>query len=58
MKFSGEVLNGLMNKRLSFCGDPDHRLDKGIVSGFVTTGRYGKWYQPIALRDAAVHGIH
>jgi len=58
MNFSGKVLNGLMNKRLSFGVDPDRRLDKGIVSGFVTVGRYGKWYQPIALRDAAVHGMH
>jgi len=27
-----------MNKRLNVGGDPDHRLDKGIVSGFVTVG--------------------
>jgi len=38
--------------------DPDHRLDTGIVSGFVTIGRYGKRYQPTALRDAAVQGMH
>jgi len=25
----------------------------GLFSGFVTIGRYGKWYQSIALRDAA-----
>jgi len=31
MKFSGKVGNGLMNKRLNFGGDPDHRLDTGIV---------------------------
>ena len=24
----------------------------------VTIGRYGKWYQPTALRDTAVHGMH
>jgi len=27
----------------------------GLFSGFVTIGRYGKWYQPTALRDAAMH---
>ena len=31
MKFSGKVGNGPVNKRLSFGGDPDHRLDIGIV---------------------------
>jgi len=31
---------------------------KGLFSGFVTIGRYGKWYQPIALHDAAVQGMH
>jgi len=31
MKFSGKVVNGPMNKRLNFSGDPDHRLDTGIV---------------------------
>jgi len=31
MKFSGKVGNGTMNKRLNFVGDPDHRLDTGIV---------------------------
>ena len=30
----------------------------GIVSGFMTTGRYEKWYQPIVLHDAAVHSMH
>ena len=29
----------------------------GLFSGFVTIGRYGKWYQTTALRDAAVHGM-
>jgi len=29
-----------------------------LFSGFVTIGRYGKWYQPTALRDAAVQGMH
>ena len=30
----------------------------GLFTGFVTIGRYGKWYQPTALRDAAVQGMH
>jgi len=56
MKCSGKVGNGPVNKRLNFGGEPDHRLGTGIVSAFVTIGRYGKWYQPTALRDAAVQG--
>jgi len=31
---------------------------EGLFSGFVTTRRYGKWYQPTALRDAAVQDMH
>jgi len=31
MKFSGKVGNDLMNKRLNFSSDLDHRLDTGIV---------------------------
>jgi len=31
MKFSRKVGNGPVNKRLNFGGDPDHRLDTGIV---------------------------
>jgi len=31
MKFSWKVGNGPMNNRLNFGGDPDHRLDTGIV---------------------------
>jgi len=31
MKFSGNVDNGPLNKSLNFDGDPDHRLDTGIV---------------------------
>ena len=31
MKFSGKVGNGIVNKWLHFGGDPDHRLDTGIV---------------------------
>ena len=31
MIFSGKVGNGPLNKWLNFGGDPDHRLDTGIV---------------------------
>jgi len=31
MKFSGKVGNGPVNKWLNVGGDPDHRLDTGIV---------------------------
>jgi len=31
MKFAGKVGNGPMNSWLNFGGDPDHRLDTGIV---------------------------
>jgi len=27
---------------------------QGLFFGFVTIGRYGKWYQPTALRDGTV----
>ena len=37
----------VLNKRLNFGGDPDHRLDTGM--GFVTIGRYGKWLTGINL---------
>jgi len=59
MKFSGKVDNGQVNKRLNFGGDPVQSVwIQGLFSEFVTIGRYGKWYQPTALRDAAVHGMH
>ena len=61
MKFSGKVGNGPINKRLNFGGDRDRRITvwiEGLFYGFVTTGRYGKWYQPTALRDAAVQSMH
>jgi len=48
------VGNGPTNKRLNFGGDPNHVWKQGLFSGFVTIGRYGKWYQPTALCDAAV----
>jgi len=45
---------GPTNKRLNFGAVPDHRVwIQGLFSGFVTIGRYGKWYQATALRDAA-----
>jgi len=47
MKFSGKVDNGPVSKWLHFGGDLVHRLDTGIVSGFVTIGRYGKWLTDI-----------
>jgi len=31
MKFSEKAGNGPVNKSLNFGGDPDHRLDTGIV---------------------------
>jgi len=31
---------------------------KRIFFGFVTIGKYGKWYQPTALCNAAVLGMH
>jgi len=31
MKFSGKVGNGPVNKRLTFGGDPDYRLNTEIV---------------------------
>jgi len=31
MKFSGKIGNGPVNNRLNFGGDPNHRLDTGIV---------------------------
>jgi len=31
MKFSGKIGNWPVNKRLTFGGDPDYRLDTGIV---------------------------
>jgi len=49
MKFSGKVGNGTMNKWLNFGGDPDHRLDAGIVFRILTIGRYGKWLTDINL---------
>ena len=49
VKFSGKVGDGSVNKRLNFGGHPDRSLDTGIVFGFVTIGRYGKWLTDINL---------
>jgi len=49
MKFSAEVGNGPVNKGFNFGGDPDHRLDTWLFSGFVAIGRYGKWLTDINL---------
>jgi len=54
MKFSGKVSNGPMNERLNFGGDPVTIWIQELFFGFVIIGRYGKWYQPTALRDAAM----
>jgi len=53
MKFSGKVGNWPLNKRLNFGGDPDHRLDTGIVFRFVTIGRYGRPYMVITGHKSA-----
>jgi len=42
MKFSRKVGNGPANRWLNFGGDPDHRLDTGLLSRFVTVGRYAE----------------
>jgi len=31
---------------------------QGLFSVFDTIGRYGKWYQPTALHNAAAQGMH
>jgi len=56
MKFSKKIDNGPVDKMIKFwwrSGSPGYN---NCFSGFVTIGRYGKWYQPTALRDAAVVG--
>jgi len=58
IKFSGKVGNGPMNNYLILVEIWITIWMQGLFSGFVTIGRYGKWYQPTALRDAAVHGMH
>ena len=50
MKFSG---SWQWTNEQNFGGDPDHRLDTGIVFRI----RH-QWYQPTALRNAAVLGKH
>jgi len=53
MKLSGTVGSRSMNKRLNFSGDPDHSLDIGLLSEFVTIGRYGKRLTLILIRQMA-----
>jgi len=55
MKFAGKVGNGPVNKWLNFDGDPDHRLDAGIVFRILTIGRYGKWLTDINLLLILIH---
>jgi len=59
MKFSCKVGNGPVTKndQILMAIGVTVWID-GLFSGFVTIGRYGKWYQPTALRDAAVQGMH
>jgi len=58
MKFSCKVGNGPVTKndQILMAIGVTVWID-GLFSGFVTIGRYGKWYQPTALRDAAVQGM-
>jgi len=56
MKFSGNVGNGPMNKRLNFGGEMNHCLDIGIV--FRIRHYWEIRNQPTALRDAGVQGKH
>jgi len=42
MTFPGKVGNGPMNSWLNFAGDPDHRLDTGIVFRIVYYCEAGK----------------
>jgi len=53
MKFSGKVQGWQWadEQILNFGGDPDHRLDTGIVFRFVTTGRYEKSLTDILIRQ-------
>jgi len=43
-----------MNKWLNLGGNLITVWIQGLFSGFVTIGKYGKWYQPTALRDAGI----
>jgi len=58
MKFSWKVGDGPMNKSLNFGGDSHRRLDTRIVFRIRHYWEIRKWYQPTALRDAAVQGMH
>jgi len=52
MKFSGKVCNGAMNKWLNFGGDPDHRLDTGVV---FRIRRYWEIRKLVNGRKSAAH---
>jgi len=49
MKFSGKVGNGPFNKWLNFDGDPITVWIPGLFFGFVTIGRYRKWFTDMLL---------
>jgi len=49
MQFLGKIGNGPMNKGLNFGGSPVTVWIRGLFSGFVTIGRYGKWLTDINL---------
>jgi len=49
MQFLGKVGNGPMNKGLNFGSNPITIWIRGLFSGFVTIGRYGKWLTDINL---------
>jgi len=55
--FAWKLANEQMIKFWWRSGSPSVYRDL-LFSRFVTIGRYRKWYQPTALRDAAVHGMH
>jgi len=59
MKFSKKVGNVPVNKLFNF-GVAIHVTVwiQGLCSGFVTVGRYVKWYQLTVLHDTAVQGMH
>jgi len=40
MKFSGKVVNGQMNNRLNFGGDPNHESGSGYRSEFGSVSRH------------------
>ena len=57
MKFSGKVGNGTMNKDQISVAIRSTVWIQGLFSGFVTTGRYGKWLTHINLLLILIHQI-